>query len=452
MVTQTSRTDTGSESPDEKDNQMSPSKRAAVAPATSEPVLVNLDPATILAEAENNVRFGDLTGGVEELKASIAEVGGVLQPVLVMPLDPPQGKFSYLLRAGFRRHKAVSELNKVGAGMTIPAVIRTDGDILREQIAENLQRKNLSPMDTAVALKKAFDSGLTRQQVRELFPRPSGKKGAPEPASNAWVNMILSFLDLPKEMQKDIHEGSIGVKAAYQLTRIAPDKRAAVVERAKADRQKEIDNEAAEEQKWLDANKRLEEAQKKAEETEGQLGAAQAEVELAEVAVNQAQQTATGLYQTTLKATGDNKKKALEAFKAAETDAKGAEKKLVEAQKALSKLKGVSEKSSKTVTAIKEKLEAARSAKAAKPAGGKVKPVSEGDVSKAAKAVGAEGGPVKLNAADMRKTIEDLALPGTYPMVAAIGAAIKECFDGITTPGQMLKKLAKLTGEDKKKK
>jgi len=75
---------------------------------------------------------------------------------------------------------------------------------------------------------------------------------------------------------------------------------------------------------------------------------------------------------------------------------------------------------------------------------GKVSPKA---IEKAAKAEGVDGARKKLTGPEMRKCIEDLALVTSYPKVAAIGQAIKECFDSITTDGQMSKKLAAITGE-----
>lgn len=410
--------------------------------------LLQLDPAKVLVVRESNIRF---TGSedVSGLKANIVEVGGVLEPVIVEPTD--EKGYTHKLRMGFRRHQAVTELNATGAGLTLPAILRTGGNLLQEQISENLQRKNLTPMDLAVAIQKAFSMGLTRVQVRELFPRPTGKKGAVEPASNAWVNMTLSFLELPKAIQAKIADGTVGVKAAYELTKVSPDKRAAVLERAEKDVEKEREREEADEKKYLASQSKLDEATKLAEETALKLDTAKAEAEACEASVAAAQKVAADKYIAAKSAKGEEKKAAEEAFKAAETDAKGVEKKLLAARKELDKLQGTNKKATEAADNQRKKLEEARNAAKTKTQATK-KTVSDTDVKKAAKAEGASTGAVPLNAADMRKTISDLALPGTYPKVQAIGAAIKACFDGVDTPGQMLKKLAAITGETAKKK
>lgn len=414
--------------------------------ATAIDRILQLDPSKVLAE--NNVRFAILKSDVDALKSSIKEAGGVQVPVEVVELDPAVNGFTHSLNTGFRRHQAVAELNKEeGAGLTLPAILRpvdNELDRLNRQLIENIERKTMSPMDTAVALKKLMDLGLTRIQIRERFPRTLGK-GKQEPASNAWLNMTLSFLDLPKNIQAKIHDGSVGVKAAYELTKVSPEKRAAVLTRAEEDMEKERERETKEEEKYLAAEAKVVEATKAIEETTVKMDEARAEVELAEKAFEAKTKEAAEAYQRVQSAKKDDKKKATETLKAKETDAKGAEKALETARKALDKLTESHKKVTDKAAEHRAKLEAAR-AQGATGKGAKTKGVTDTAVKKAAAAEG-EGGVVQLSAAEMRKVIADLALPGTYPKVQMIGEYIKACFDGKDTPGQMLKKLAAVTGE-----
>lgn len=417
-----------------------------MSPATVDRVL-QLDPSKILAE--NNLRFGNLQADVNLLKTSIKESGGVQVPVEVVALEPAVNGFTHGLTTGFRRWQAVSELNKEeGAGLTLPAIVRpldNELDRVNHQLIENIERKSMSPMDTAVSLKKLMDLGLSRIQIRERFARPSGKGGKVEPASNAWLNMTLSFLELPKAIQGKIHDGSVGVKAAYELTKVSPEKRAAVLQRAEEDSERERDREQKEEEKYLAAESKVAEAAKQIEETTVKMDEARAEVEIAEKAYDAKLTAASDAYQKAQKAKGDEKKTATDAHKAKETDAKVAEKALETAKKALAKLTDDHKKITDKAAEHRAKLDAAR-AQGATGKGAKKAAVTDTAVKKAAKAEG-EGGVVQLNAAEMRKVIADLALPGTYPKVQMIGEYIKACFDGKDTPGQMLKKLASVTGE-----
>lgn len=415
--------------------------------AIPQDVVLQLDPSKVLAE--DNIRFGDpLKTDVEAMKTSIMESGGVQVPVEVTVLDPPLNGYGHRLTTGFRRHRGVLELNtEQGAGLTLPAIIRpleTDMDRINHQLIENIERKTMSPMDTAVALKRLTDLGLTRIQIREKFPRAVGK-GKAEPASNAWLNMTLSFLDLPKAIQAKIHDGSVGVKAAYELTKVSPEKRADVLKRAEEDLAREMEREAKEEEKYLAAETKVQEAQKEIEDTTVKMDEAKAEVELGEKKVEAITKEAADAYTKARSAKKDDKKKAEEHFKAKEAEAKAAEKLLATAKKAYEKLATSHKRIQDKAAEHRTKLEAAR-AQGAQKKGAKKQGVSDTGIKKAAAAEG-EGGHVQLNATEMRKVIADLALPGTYPKVQMIGEYLKACFDGKDTPGQMLKKLASVTGE-----
>jgi ParB family chromosome partitioning protein len=129
-------------------------------------------------------RFDDDAMG--ELAASIREVG-VLQPVLVRPGDADG---AYVLIAGERRLRAAGM-----AGLaTIPAVIRTaesDERHLTEALIENVQRKDLSPLEEAAAYRNLLeDFGMTHEQVAARV----GK-------SRSAVTNTLRLLQLPAPIQ-----------------------------------------------------------------------------------------------------------------------------------------------------------------------------------------------------------------------------------------------------------
>jgi ParB/RepB/Spo0J family partition protein len=92
-------------------------------------------------------------GSLEDLQASIAEVG-ILQPLLVRDAPPgPAGDPRYQLIAGARRHAAALRL---GLPM-VPVLIRSDTETVRLrtlQLLENLQREDLSPLDEAHAYEE----------------------------------------------------------------------------------------------------------------------------------------------------------------------------------------------------------------------------------------------------------------------------------------------------------
>lgn len=127
-----------------------------------------------------------------ELTASIQE-HGVLQPIVVTVKAN-----GYQIVAGERRYRAA-----VAAGLEkIPAIVRTLSDQHRLELSliENIQRKDLSPIETAVAYAKLRDQfNLT---LDEIGARVGSK-------SVSAVSNTLRLLKLPKEVQKVLQEGRL---------------------------------------------------------------------------------------------------------------------------------------------------------------------------------------------------------------------------------------------------
>ncbi len=411
--------------------------------------VIYLDPSQINTTG-SNIRFHLHKFRLEKLKQQIAEAGQVLTPIEVEPEVDGQ----YPLTTGNYRVAAVTALNKEGAGLQIPAIVRPLADAkerLKRQLSENLDRENMSAIDSAIAIKQMFDQGFTRSEVRASFARPTGRKGITlQPASNAWVNMMVSFLDLPKAIQEKIHDGRLGVKAAYLLTRVPPEKRAAILEDAEADRLKSIEADEKEEEKFLEQERKAEEAQTKQAEAVKELEAAKEAAQAADKAAESAAQAAAEAYKKVKldKGSKSDEEKAAkaQALKDAEAKAKEAEKAAEKARKDLEKLtikvKSAAEHAAERAKKLKEAREAAAKSKGATPA----------SVTKAAQAKGVDtAGRVKLSATQMRAAIDEMALPGPYPKVRAIAQEIIKCFDSILTPGQLFKAVAQITGESKEK-
>jgi len=138
---------------------------------------------------------------LQELAASIKE-HGVVQPIVVVP---GRGGI-YQIVAGERRWRA-SKL----AGLTkIPAIIRTLSDQHKLEIAliENLQRKDLNPLETATAyLKLHTQFNMTYEAIGQ---RVGGK--AVSTISNA-----LRLLHLPESAKDALIAGKISEGHARQV-------------------------------------------------------------------------------------------------------------------------------------------------------------------------------------------------------------------------------------------
>ena len=141
---------------------------------------------------------------LKELAVSIRE-HGVIQPIIVRSVN---GKYEII--AGERRYKA-SAL----AGLTkIPAIVRNLDDKESSKVAllENLQRKNLSPIEEARTYQKILEID---QMTQEELAKTMGK-------SQSSVANKLRLLSLPEEVQEALLKEQISERHARSLLNI-PD-------------------------------------------------------------------------------------------------------------------------------------------------------------------------------------------------------------------------------------
>jgi ParB family chromosome partitioning protein len=137
--------------------------------------------------------------GIRELAASIREVG-ILQPLVVR--STPAG---FELIAGERRLRAAKEADLE----RVPVLIRQAGENESMELAlvENLQRENLSPLETAAAYQALMDGfGITKDQLA----RRLGK-------SRAAVTNTLRLVHLPESIQALLGNGKISEGHARAL-------------------------------------------------------------------------------------------------------------------------------------------------------------------------------------------------------------------------------------------
>lgn len=410
--------------------------------------IVQLDPKNVVAEG--NARFGLKKTAIDSLAQDIKETGAVLQPVEVAPTDKPG---VYRLIYGFIRHAAVKQLNDEGAGMTLPALVRETADDLgrlKHQVSENVKRESMSPMDMAVAIKRFLDLGVSRTDIRNVFARPGGRKGLTlQPVSNAYLNMMTSFLDLPKSVQEKIHDGRVGVAAGYELSKVTPEKRQAILEKAEADRLAAIERDEREEERYEAAQAKVRKLADEAKQVELDMGNAKLEVETVKKVVEDLHATAAQKYEALMasrKGTKKEQQQAAEEKAAVEARVKEAERKLLSAEKTVVSLDNKAKKLTETTEETNKRLAEVRKITAAKGKP-KSKAVGPSDVRKAAQAEGEGAALKRLTAAEMREVIDTISRPGAYGQVAEIGKALLRCFNSQTTTKQLYNELATLTGE-----
>ena len=141
---------------------------------------------------------------LKELAVSIKE-HGVIQPIIVRNVN---GKYEII--AGERRYKA-SAL----AGLTkIPAIIRDLDDKESSKVAllENLQRRNLNPIEEARTYQKILEID---QMTQEELAKTMGK-------SQSAVANKIRLLSLPEEVQDSLLKEEISERHARTLLNI-PD-------------------------------------------------------------------------------------------------------------------------------------------------------------------------------------------------------------------------------------
>jgi ParB family chromosome partitioning protein len=135
--------------------------------------------------------FDDLA--LEQLAESLKQYG-VLQPLIV---SPGKTRDSYLLIAGERRWRAA----KIAGLDKVPAIVRTSQELeqLEVSLVENIQRVDLSPLETAVSIKRLHE--MFSQSYDDIAKR-LGK--AP-----STVNNIVRLLQLSPAAQQALNTEKI---------------------------------------------------------------------------------------------------------------------------------------------------------------------------------------------------------------------------------------------------
>lgn len=140
------------------------------------------------------------------LASSIRE-NGLIQPVVVRKKKDG----TYELAAGERRWRAAKM-----AGLTvIPAISKEydDRSMAEMALVENLQRKDLNPVDEGMAYRKLMDEhGLTQEGI-------SQKVGKSRP----YVANMVRLLDLPEEVKDFLSKGQLTAGQARPLLGLESD-------------------------------------------------------------------------------------------------------------------------------------------------------------------------------------------------------------------------------------
>jgi len=150
--------------------------------------------------------------GIQELAADIAE-HGVLQPLLVMPPDPASGLHTII--AGERRWTAARLAGASRVPVQIHEAVDPDQAFLLAFL-ENVQRENLTPMDTATGLLRirVTSDVSSDQELAEKVHK-----------SLPWVRQMLAAAHLDPETRAVFAEQGEPIRLAVPLRAQAPEER-----------------------------------------------------------------------------------------------------------------------------------------------------------------------------------------------------------------------------------
>ncbi|MFM2124869.1 MAG: hypothetical protein RL328_1320 [Acidobacteriota bacterium] len=137
---------------------------------------------------------------LKELAASI-QAHGIIQPVIVRKLRSG----SYQIVAGERRCRAA----KLAGLPRIPVVVQdiSDAALLEVALIENIQREDLSPIETARAFERlSRDMGLSQDEIG----RRTGK-------DRATIANFIRLMRLPTEVQEMVGNGQLSMGHAKAI-------------------------------------------------------------------------------------------------------------------------------------------------------------------------------------------------------------------------------------------
>lgn len=140
---------------------------------------------------------------LQELASSIKELG-VIQPITVRKLDTDK----FQLVSGERRFRA----SKLIGNKTIPAYIRlaNDQEMLEMALVENIQRKDLDPIEVALSYQRLIDEiDLTQEEMSKRV----GKK-------RSTITNYLRLLKLDPIIQTGMRDGFLSMGHGRALINI----------------------------------------------------------------------------------------------------------------------------------------------------------------------------------------------------------------------------------------
>jgi ParB family chromosome partitioning protein len=174
----------------------------------SAPIVTEVETAAICANP-NQPRKSFAQEELDELARSVAE-HGILQPLIVRPLGS-----SYELVAGERRLRAA----RMAGLQKVPVAVRyfSREESLEVSLIENLQREDLSPLESAAAFQRLIaEFGYSQEQLAEKM----GK-------SRSAIANTLRLLTLHPGVRQELEEGRLSEGHARAILALPLDEQPA---------------------------------------------------------------------------------------------------------------------------------------------------------------------------------------------------------------------------------
>ncbi|HET9086571.1 MAG TPA: ParB/RepB/Spo0J family partition protein [Acidobacteriaceae bacterium] len=164
-------------------------------------------PLAVLTESKTNPRCIFEDAALKELADSIRSQG-VLSPLLVRPLN----ERSFEIVAGARRYRAA----QMAESETIPVRIvnLTDAEALEAQLIENLQRRDVHPLEEAQGFRALLNLDEPKYSIEQIAAK-TGK-------SPAYVAQRIRLTELAPAVVEAFYKDEIGVGHALMLAKLQP--------------------------------------------------------------------------------------------------------------------------------------------------------------------------------------------------------------------------------------
>jgi ParB family chromosome partitioning protein len=152
----------------------------------------------------------------EEAKAALAELAesirarGILQPIRVRWSEE---RGMYVVIAGERRLRAAQAAGQVDVPCVIHDGTLSEADLLLDQLAENLIRLDLQPVEQARAFRRLMDAnGWSARRLADELHIDHDK-----------VNRAVRLLRLPEDLQAQVESGTVPVSAAAEVAKVGDE-------------------------------------------------------------------------------------------------------------------------------------------------------------------------------------------------------------------------------------